>query len=391
MTTFLVKLFVKNSEQVQNPAVRERYGILASSVGIVCNLLLFISKALIGLAIGSISVTADAFNNLSDAASSVISFVGVKLANRPADQEHPFGHGRYEYIAALVVAFLVLQVGFTCFKSSIDKILNPSIVEFKLVLVIILGISILLKVWLGLFNRKLGNRINSTVMKATAADAFGDVVITSVTVVSILVGKLTGLRVDGYMGLVVSAFVLYAGFNIAKDTLEPLIGQAVDPELYEKITSKVESYEGIIGSHDLIVHNYGPSNTMATIHAEVPKSMDVEVAHDIIDGIERDVLREMDIFLVIHTDPLEIDNDTVTNLRETVMELIQHLAKDSTIHDFRVVNGEHHINIIFDLVVPRSYTIEQQQQLVININEMMQEKDARYQCDITVEHGYLGK
>ena len=389
MTKLLVKWFVKDAENVQNRQVRTRYGILASIVGIICNVILFVVKAVIGFAIGSISVTADAFNNLSDAASSIISFVGVKIASRPADREHPFGHGRYEYIAALIVAFLVFEVGVTCFRSAIDKVVHPQAVEFKLILIIILGISILIKVWLGFFNRKLGKMINSSVMKATAADAFGDVLITSATVISIVVGYLTGWRIDGIMGLIVSLLVLYAGFGIAKDTLEPLIGEAVTPETYDLLTKKVESYEGIVGSHDLIVHNYGPSNTMATIHAEVPSDMNIEVAHDLIDGIERDVLRELDIFLVIHMDPLEVNNQVVNELREKVKEIVISLDANASMHDFRMVSGEHNINLIFDLVVPYNYTVEQERTLLLSIVDHVKALDDRYQCVITPEHSYV--
>ena len=265
----LVRLFIKDSDNVENPNVRTAYGILASIVGIICNVFLFIIKLLIGMMIQSISVMADAFNNLSDAASSIISFIGVKLANRPADKEHPFGHGRYEYIASFVVSFLILQVGFTCFKSSITKIMNPQSITFKPVLILILCLSVGVKIWLALFNRKLGKRINSNVMKATAADSIGDVLITSATILSIIIAGITGLKIDGYMGIAVSIFVFISGINIARETLEPLLGEAIDPKLYQKITKKVCSYKYIIGSHDLVVHNYGPSHTMATIHCEV--------------------------------------------------------------------------------------------------------------------------
>ncbi len=389
MTKLLVKWFIKDAENVQNRQVRTQYGILASIVGIISNILLFAVKAIIGLTIGSISVTADAFNNLSDAASSIISFVGVKIANRPPDREHPFGHGRYEYIAALIVAFLVFEVGVTCLKSSLDKVFHPQAVEFKLILVVILCLSIFVKVWLGFFNRKLGRIINSSVMKATSADAFGDVLITSATVISIIVGHITNLKIDGYMGVLVSLIVLYAGFGIAKDTLEPLIGEAVSPETYDLITKKVESYEGIIGSHDLIVHNYGPSNTMATIHAEVPSDMNIEEAHDLIDGIERDVLRELDIFLVIHMDPLEVNNQVVMDLKRKVKGIIKELDSNASLHDFRMVSGEHYINIIFDLVVPHDYTDDQENELLLHINGKVSALDNRYQCSITPEHSFI--
>lgn len=391
MTNLLVKWFVKDHEQIQSACVRTRYGFLTSIVGIICNLILFAVKGTIGLFIQSISVTADAFNNLSDAASSIISLIGVKLASRPADKEHPFGHGRYEYLAALAVAFLVLQVGFSCFKGSLEKVFHPEAVEFKGMLVVILMLSILVKVWLAWFNRTLGNRINSTVMKATATDAMGDVLVTSATVISIIIGKLTGFMVDGYMGVIVSCVVLFAGFNIAKETLEPLLGEAISPEVYRKITKKVESYEGIVGSHDLVVHSYGPSHMMATLHAEIPNDMQLEDAHELIDGIERDVLREFDIFLVIHMDPIEINNSLVRDAKQMVVEVIKELEPESSLHDFRMVNGEHHSNLIFDLVVPHRYTVKEEHELVRMIMERVSLINEKYQCVITLEHSYVSE
>lgn len=389
MTDLLVKLFIKNYEKIEQSKVRTSYGILSSVVGVICNIILFAIKLSIGMIINSISVMADAFNNLSDASSGVISFIGVKLANRPADKEHPFGHGRFEYLSAFVVAFLVLQVGFTCFKNAISKIIDPVSTEFNIILVGILCISVLLKLWLGLFNKKLGNRINSSVMKATSTDAFGDVLITVVTILAIIVEKLTGLKVDGYMGLIVSLFVLFAGFNIAKETIEPLIGEAVDPEFYEKITSMVESYEGIVGSHDLIVHNYGPTHTMASIHAEVPKDIDFEVAHETIDKIERDALKNQGIFLVIHMDPIEVNDIKVLSVKNMIIDTVKECDESATIHDFRMVNGEEHINLIFDLVVAHSYSESKEYKLINEVMDAISKKDNRYQCIITLEHSFI--
>ncbi len=391
MTELLVKTFVKNYQNIENQQVRTDYGILSSIVGVICNIILFGIKIAIGLLINSISVMADAFNNLSDAASSIISFAGVKLANRPADKEHPFGHGRYEYISALVVAFLVLQVGLSCMKSAVDKILHPSLIQSSWITIGILAISILLKVWLGRFNQKLGERINSNVMKATAADSFGDVLITSATVISVVIGHITKWKIDGYMGFVVSIFVLYAGFNIAKDTLEPLLGEAATPETYKKISGFVEGYEGILGTHDLIVHNYGPSHTMATIHAEISKDADIVEVHEVIDRIEHEALKKLDIFLVIHMDPIEANDERVIRLKKEINDLVQGIDKEASIHDFRMVNGENRINLIFDMVVPHSYSLEQQQSLEKRVRKEMSEKDKRYQCVITVEHSYVSR
>lgn len=391
MTELLVKIFIKNNTNVENQQVRTSYGILSSIVGIICNLFLFSVKLTVGLIINSISVMADAFNNLSDAASSVISFIGVKLAGRPADKEHPFGHGRFEYIAALAVAFLVLQVGFSLFQSAFQKVLHPETLSFNPVLTAILCLSVLVKVWMMLFNRKLGKRINSTVMLATSADSMGDVVVTSATIISTIVAGLTGWKIDGYMGVVVSIFVMLAGFRIAKDTLVPLLGQAVERDVYEKITSMVESYEGIVGSHDLIIHNYGPTRRMATIHAEVPNDINLDMAHETIDKIERDVLEKLDIFLVIHMDPIEVNNMAVKEKKHMVRDIITNLEPKATIHDFRLINGEHQINLIFDLVIPYSYTKEAEQKLLANIVEEIRSNDVRYQCIITMENSFIAE
>lgn len=389
MTELLVRRFVKNKDNIQEQAVRTSYGILASIVGIICNVILFAVKLIVGIIINSVSVMADAFNNLSDAASSVISLIGVKLAGRPADKEHPFGHGRLEYIAALAVSFLILQVGLTLFKNSFSKILNPEEVVFNPVLIGVLVISIFIKVWLLLFNRKLGNRIKSTVMLATAADSMGDVLVTSATVISALIAGLTGWQIDGYMGIVVSIFVMLSGIGIAKDTLEPLLGQAVDREVYTNITDFVESYQGIVGTHDLIIHNYGPSHRMATIHAEVPNDIDFEDAHETIDRIERDIQDKMDIFLVIHMDPVEMNDVMVIEKRDLVTSIIKGLDENASIHDFRVVNGEYQVNLIFDLVIPFSYTKDEEKRLQARVMEELRKYDSKINCVITLENSYI--
>ena len=391
MTEFLVKVFIKNRKQIHKEEVRTAYGILASLVGIICNILLFAVKVAIGILLNSISVMADGFNNLSDAASSVISFIGVKLASKPADRDHPFGHGRIEYISALVVAFVIIEVGFTFLKSSIGKIRNPEEVSFHLISVMILVLSIGIKLWLGIFNRKLGKRINSTVMNATATDAFGDVLITFMTIISILVSHYSGIYIDGWIGIIVAILVMVAGVSIAKDTLMPLIGEAVDPGLYKKIMEKVESYDGIIGSHDLIVHNYGPSRSMASIHAEVPSDVSIEVSHEIIDQIERDIAREMEIFIVIHMDPIEMRDEKVNLLKSLVEKLLDRIDKELSIHDFRYVDGEEHVNLIFDVVVPHGYTEKQMEEIKKLISKKLTEEDSRYRCIITVEKSFVAE
>ena len=389
MTDFLVKHFIKEYEHTEKVSVRTAYGVLASIVGIFCNILLFIVKFIVGLTVHSVSVMADAFNNLSDAGSSLISFVGVKIASKPADEEHPFGHGRMEYISALVVSFLVLEVGFTFLKDSIHKIKSPEILNFQMFSILILILSIGVKLWLGLFNRKLGRKIDSKVMIAMFTDSMGDVLITSATILSLLFFHFTKINIDGFIGIGVALVVMWAGIGIAKDTLEPLLGEAVDPENYKRIKNFVESYDGIIGSHDLIVHNYGPNRSMASIHAEVPNNADITESHEIIDRIERDAIENLGIFLVVHMDPIEIEDEHVLNIQNATVSLIQEIDPACSIHDFRVVDGKHQINLIFDLVVPRDYAKEKQNEVERLLCEKLKEQDTRYEFVITVEHNFV--
>lgn len=391
MTDLLVKMFVKNYEDTDNISVRTAYGVLASGVGIACNVLLSLAKMMVGMLLHSVSVMADAFNNLSDAGSSIIGLVGVKMAEKPADEDHPFGHGRIEYVAALIVAFLVIEVGFTFFKDSISKIRHPEELRFQMVSIVILGMSILVKLWLGMFNKKLGKKIDSQVMMATAADSLGDVIATAATVVSILFWKVTGINIDGFVGLGVSLVVMWAGIGIARDTLEPLIGEATTPEDYRRIKKFVEKYDGIMGSHDLIVHNYGPGRSMASIHAEVPNNVSIEVSHEIIDRIERDAAKELGIFLVIHMDPLETEDQTVLKVRKKTEKAVEELDSRCSIHDFRMVKGEDQMNLIFDLVVPREYSEKKGDELMIRVIERMQEINKRYQCVITLENSFVAE
>lgn len=390
MTEFLVRKFVKNYEHIQWTEVRTNYGMLSSGVGIFCNILLFLVKLLVGIVLHSIAVTADAFNNLSDAASSVISFVGVRMAGKPADKEHPFGHGRIEYIAAFIVAFFVIQVGFTFFKSSLGKIFQPEDISFELVPFLILALSVLVKVWMAVFNRKLGKRIDSKVMLVVAADSMGDVATTSVTIASILVYRILGWNIDAYAGLVVSLLVIWAGIGIARETLKPLIGEPIDPELYQEITEIVESFDGIVGTHDLIVHNYGPNLSMASIHAEVPREVDIEKSHEIIDQAERKVLRELSVYLVIHMDPVEVRDAWVLGVKEELTEVIGRIDPELDFHDFQLVQEDGQIHLIFDLVIPYDYGEEKQDELRLSVQEDMQEKDSRYQCAITMDKSFVG-
>lgn len=389
MTNFLVKHLIKNYEDVDQISVRTAYGVMASIVGILCNVLLFGVKLSVGLVLHSISVMADGFNNLSDAGSSVISFMGVKLASKPADDEHPFGHGRMEYVAALIVSFLVIEVGFTFLKDAIAKIREPEILKFSAISVVILLLSIGVKLWLGLFNRKLGEKINSQVMMAVFTDSVGDVIATSATILSIVVYGITGRNIDGFVGLGVALVVMWAGIGIARDTLEPLLGEATSAEDYEKLKTFVEKYDGIVGTHDMIVHNYGPGRSMASIHAEVPNNVNIEESHEIIDRIEREAKNQLGIFLVVHMDPIEMKNEQVLQIRKITEETLVGIDENASLHDLRVVEGKEQINIIFDVIVPRNYTKEQKRDLNLRMNQKMKEVDARYALVITMEHSYI--
>ena len=391
MTEFLVKRFVKNYDRVEEAQVRTAYGAMASMVGIGCNILLFLAKMAIGLLANSISVMADAFNNLSDAASSIVGFVGVKMAQKPADDDHPFGHGRIEYIAAFIVAFLVLQVGFSLFTGSVEKLFHPDDLTFKWVSVLVLGLSVGVKLWLSLFNRRLGKRINSKVMLATSADALGDAAATSAAIFSMLVYGIFGWNIDAVVGLAVSVVVMLAGINIAKDTLAPLIGEAIDPELYAQITNFVEGFDGIVGTHDLIVHNYGPSKSMASIHAEVPNDCDLEETHEIIDRIEREAARRFGLLLVIHMDPVETRDQRVIEFKAMVEDVIEKMDSRLSIHDFRMVDGRENINLIFDLVAPREYKGADVGKLKAEVSSQVRRRDKRCTCVITVENSFLSE
>lgn len=391
MTDLLVKLFVKDHEEVEKVSVRARYGVLSSMVGIFCNVFLALAKLAVGMMLHSVSVMADAFNNLSDVGSSVIGFIGVKIAEKPADREHPFGHGRMEYIAALVVAFLVMEVGLTFLKDSVAKIREPEELSFQLVSVLILCLSIGVKFWLSRFNTTLGKRINSQVMLATAADSMGDMLATSATIFSILFWKFTSINIDGFIGVGVSLVIIWAGIGIARDTLEPLIGEAVSPEDYRRVKNFVEKYDGIEGSHDLIIHSYGPGRNMASIHAEVPNDVPIDESHEIIDRIERDAMEEMGIFLVIHMDPIETKNQVVLETRKCTEAVVAEVDSEISIHDFRMVHGKEQINLIFDVVVPWDYSETRRMEICRELTEKMQNIDARYCLVMTLEQSYVAK
>ncbi|MFA5341485.1 MAG: cation diffusion facilitator family transporter [Clostridia bacterium] len=389
MNRLLIRLLVKNNEDTENPLVRSAYGMLAGVSGLCINILLFISKLAVGLLSKSIAVVADSFNNLSDAGSFFISILASKLSKKPADKEHPFGHERIEYIAALLISFIIMNAGFSLFMNSIKRISAPEPMVFEWAFVIVLGISMLFKAWVMLFNRDIGIRINSYVQKAAFLDSRNDLIVTGLTIISMLIARYFSFSIDSYVGIGVSVFVFISGFKIAKGTLMPLLGSAADKKLYERITQKVESYNGIIGSHDLIVHNYGPSNIMATIHAQVPNNMDMQKVHDVIDKIERDVYKEMGIHLVIHMDPQEVNDIRFFIYKSLLIDITKRLDPNAAIHDFHAKFKNQLIKLEFDVTVPHSYTEEQETDLSLSIQKELSKSNEAIKCDITIEHGFV--
>ena len=386
-SNFLVKRFVKNYDNVSDVKVRSAYANLAGIVGIVTNLMLFIIKLSVGLLSNSVSILADAFNNLSDAASSIITIIGFKMANKPADAEHPFGHGRIEYITAMIVCFMVMLVGLQFVKTSFQKIINPTPVTFELWPFILLLISIGFKFWLSKFNKSIGNKINSSALKATATDAMGDVFTSTTVVISFLISKFTTLPIDGYIGIIVALAIVYSGFSLIKETLSPLLGEPPDPVLVSDITDMVMSYDNITGIHDLIVHNYGPGRIMASIHAEIPSNIDIMEIHHIIDTAEREISKKLNIYLVIHMDPICVDTDEIIEARNMVQDVLSKYEEVKSFHDFRVVGDHDKKNLIFDIeVCPKCLANESSSsQLLSNIEKDIKKKSPEYNCVITVD------
>lgn len=355
MIRILAGMFIKNNEQIEKPEVRRAYGMLCSIVGIALNVLLFAGKYLAGVLSGSIAITADAFNNLSDAGSSIITLVGFRFSGMKPDKDHPFGHGRIEYLSGLGVAMLIILMGFELFKSAVGKIMSPEPVETGVVTVVILLVSVGVKLYMWFYNRSVGMKIDSEAMKATATDSLSDSVATSAVLISMLAAHYTGIMIDGWCGLVVAVMVLYAGYKAAKDTIDPLLGGPPSKEFVNSIREIVMSHEEIIGIHDLVVHDYGPGRCMVSLHGEVPANGDIIALHDLIDHIEKELEEQLGCEAVIHMDPLETDNEIIT---ETKHELLTHINSELpgiSIHDFRMVQGPTHTNLIFDAVVPHGF------------------------------------
>lgn len=377
MTDILLRLFIKNYEDTQNPAVRSAIGKLAGLTGIVCNCLLTVLKLVIGLLVGSMAIIADGVNNLSDAASSLTTLLGFRMAQRPADKQHPYGHARYEYLSGLAVAALILLIGAELVKSSIAKIINPQPIDISAATIALLAASVAVKLWMSRFYKTLGKKINSTALYATSVDSRNDVISTCAVLLGCLVNYLFALNIDGYVGLAVAIFILYSSIGIAKDTISPLLGQQADEEMVDKITELVLSHEKVLGVHDLLVHDYGPGRCYASAHVELSADEDPMACHDIIDDIECDVLEKMNVHFVIHYDPV-VQNDAEQNeMRRTVGEIVSGLNPAFSIHDFRIVRGSAQSKLVFDLAVPYSM-IERKKEIKEQIEAALNKKGKKY-------------
>ncbi len=385
MIKLLIRFFIQNSEQTDVPEVREKYGILSGIVGIFFNILLFSLKFLAGLLSGAISIIADAFNNLSDAGSSIITMIGFRISTQEADSDHPFGHGRSEYIAGLIVSIIILIMAFELIHSSFMKILHPEPVSFTPIVLLILAVSILVKLYMYCYNTYISKKIASTALRATATDSFSDCLATSAVLLAMLVSHFLSVNIDGYCGILVGLFILWGGIQAARDTISPLLGQAPDPKFIQNIKSIVAQYPEVLGTHDLIVHDYGPGRRMISLHAEVPAKGDILKLHDTIDNIERRLQKELCCSAVIHMDPIMNDDAETLECQELVKGILAEIDPALSLHDFRIVKGPTHTNLIFDLVVPYQtpYSIDA---LKDAVKRKLQEKNAQYFAVIQIDH-----
>ena len=387
MTNFLIKHFIPNASDVKSPAVRQRYGVVSGVVGILCNALLCTAKIAAGLLTGAVSIVADGINNLSDGGSCVVSLLGFKMAGKPADDKHPFGHGRIEYVAGLIVSFIIVLMGVELAKTSLDKIFHPEEISFSWITPAVLGISILVKLWMCFFNRKMGDKIDSAVLRATAMDSLSDVAATSAVLAGFVIGYWARVNLDGYLGVLVALFILYTGVSTAKGTFDLLLGEAPDPEFVKQIQQEVLSYPEIIGVHDLIVHNYGPGHSVVSLHAEVPCDVDILKIHDTIDNAERDLKKKFDCEVVIHMDPIITDDKETNEIHQKLSSIVRLLDSRVTIHDFRMVKGPTHTNLIFDIVVPHQFRLTDDQ-VVESLRQAVKALDARYEIVVNVDKAY---
>ncbi|MGN1316499.1 MAG: cation diffusion facilitator family transporter [Acutalibacteraceae bacterium] len=387
MTNLIVKLFL-NSKDSSTPSGREAYGRVAGIVGIICNLLLSVMKFIIGTITHSVSITADATNNMTDAGSSIVTLVGFRLSEKPADEDHPYGHARIEYITGLIISFLTLIIGYDILKTSVSKIFHPEDIAFSWTAVIILTVSILIKLWLSFFNKSLGKKIKSKALEATAADSRNDVVATAAVLAATLISRFTSLNLDGYMGVIVAVFIIVSGIGLVKETVSPLLGQAPSKEMYEMIEKNILSYENVLGVHDLMVHSYGPGSYFASAHIEMDAKIDVLTCHDVMDTIERDFLREHNIHIVVHLDPTVLDCEETNELKEVVRQILFDIDPIITFHDFRVVYGETAKNVLFDVVVPPKFKYSDDELISIIKNRVNEAGSGNLYAVVVVDRSY---
>ena len=389
MLKILTKIFIKDND-ISHPKVRTKYGLMSGIVGIFVNISLSIIKIIAGVLVGSIAIIADGVNNVSDGASSAITVIAFKLSDAPADKEHPFGHKRLEYVSGVIVAVMILFVGFILAQSSIDKIINPTTLDFNnyYLIIIILILSILMKLWLWSFYRKVGKLINSETLKVSSSDSLNDVITTFVVLISLIIGRETGLKLDGYFGLAVAIYIIINGISLIKETISPLLGEAPRKEIVEKIADKLLNYNGVLGFHDLVIHSYGPDKRFVTVHVEVDSKICVTITHDIIDKIEQDFLKE-NINMVIHMDPVDINDPYTLDLKDKVAKIINDVNPQLSFHDFRIVRGKTHTKVLFDLVIPCGYKVpdyEIEEELKTRIKEI----DNTFTVVIIFDHNYIG-
>ncbi len=389
LTQLLLRLFVKNHTKTTDQTVRTAYGFLSSITGIICNIFLFAVKLAIGMISGSVAVTADAFNNLSDAGSSVVTLIGFHLASRPADPDHPFGHGRFEYLASLVIAAIIMFVGGSFLKTSVEKIISPATIIPSVIAAVVLIISIAVKLWLWRFYKKLGVAVDSTAMKAAAQDSLNDVFVTASALISLIVSAVWDISIDGFIGLGVALFILRSAWEIASDTVNLLLGSPADPELVNEITARIMNHDCVYSIHDMIVHNYGPGRIMASVHVEVPDTYDFLKAHDAVDLIEREILEEMHIPLVIHLDPVDLHSEVTAELRTSIIGYVHEISPSLSLHDFRIVKGDSHTNLIFDITVPRDLKLDDKEIKAQLDKRIAEERQGVYYTVITFDHHYL--
>ncbi len=388
MTDLLIKLFIKDKENVKDLKIREKYGALSSITGIIVNVLLSIVKIIIGAISNSMSIISDGLNNVTDAGSSVVTMIGFKLSQKKVDKDHPWGHGRMEYITAFIVDVLIILVGLELFRSSIDKIINPSMPDISNITLIVLGIAIVTKLWLFVFYKKIAKLIDSEAIKGNAYDSISDVISSFVVLVSALIAKFAGITIDGYVSILVSIFILVTGIKAMKETSDILLGQKPDADFVEAIEKFTRKYDMIVGIHDMMVHDYGPGRKIVSFHAEVPENSDICKAHYIIDQMEQDILNEFNCITTIHMDPIAVDNEEIMEMKEFTEKTVKDINNEYSIHDFRMTDGGDRINLIFDLVIPREEKIDKEE-LKREVQQKIHEKDKKYYAVPKIECSYI--